>query len=604
MSVFNLRKKSQLNTTVELRTLSGKYGTYQAYCVNGNTIPIKERLKSLGFRWNGKNKVWIISANKYTPYIEKSLKEIGVSTPGSSTIAPSEETVAPSEETNSFPYNTKSDNYINGEWITENKDIQNSYGFPVNENIHSFDAIFKEGENTGNVRVTIDRKAQTKEGYGEYYYKRPPEKKKKPVYVFKFFDIDTKKEITELQVTSTSPFSDENEYLGKTTETIRQVLNQEKRLKRQNFYYKIAFHFDAKNRTEDFKEYIKDEDGSFEGTTIHGFNVDIEYQDENGNYSGTYPLKANIRTSGDKEPYEFSISEDLDFEGKPRKYYFISESLKGIHTIEQFNQKVKKISQTDELKNNYIDYLKSFPFLESQRKQGEEEASQIIGFLSGGNASTDFFLNELKQKGYIRPHRRQKQMGSGLSSGEEIKWVVDSEKIKDDIYGSRYLKETPEFFYAVLAYWIHRRKNNISRGWWDQLSDVINKWVRSMKKFGHEINIIEIDETIARIGNQIFNEIVKRVKTEEPTVEEVELEPSVIDFANFANRYDVDTTNIKDRLKNIFRELSMKLHPDLNQENPNAEEEFKEFGNKWDAIPTRIKGAVFNLKFMKTSFKK
>ena len=71
---------SQSQTFITKSTLTGRYGNFEAYTVQGNTYPIKEQLKNLGFNWMPSIKVWYIAANKLTSNTIEQLNRLNVST--------------------------------------------------------------------------------------------------------------------------------------------------------------------------------------------------------------------------------------------------------------------------------------------------------------------------------------------------------------------------------------------------------------------------------------------------------------------------------------------------------------------------------------------
>jgi hypothetical protein len=214
----------------------------------------------------------------------------------------------------------------------------------------------------------------------------------------------------------------------------------------------------------------------------------------------------------------------------------------------------------------------------------------------------------LKERGYIRPSKRQKQ-NIGLATPESIRWIVDSEKIKDAIYGYGYLHKMPEFFYTVIAYWVHRKKNNIpislgQRFGWDQLSSAMDTWAKAMKSFGYEVNWKEVEAAVESIGSQIYDEILGNSKQDE-NVDSISndkiKDPNVLSFLQFAEEHGIDTTNVmeENRLKTVYLGLAKQLHPDLNKDKEFAEEDTAQLTRLWQAIPENIRNAFFNLAFFK-----
>jgi hypothetical protein len=201
-------------------------------------------------------------------------------------------------------------------------------------------------------------------------------------------------------------------------------------------------------------------------------------------------------------------------------------------------------------------------------------------------------FDEIKARGYIRPHKRQKQ-GIGLTSGEEIKWIIDSKKIVHDAYsGSSYLAHSPDFFYAVVAYYIHRQ----AKGIWSytdmMLVESMDTWRSSMQRFGVDLDLKEIDKIVTGLGNAIYNLFKKDV---EPEKEESSNVNGILrEFANLAQKYGISVEDIESNVKEIYRSLVKYLHPDKYPDPKEKEEktrEFQELQNIYDSIPTQYKTA-------------
>lgn len=182
--------------------------------------------------------------------------------------------------------------------------------------------------------------------------------------------------------------------------------------------------------------------------------------------------------------------------------------------------------------------------------------------------------------------------------GDEIKWVVDSKKIVNDAYGGGYISRTPEYFYSVVAYYIHRKVRGIG-SWTDMmLIDTMSKWYDTMKSFGAQISFKEIEAIIEEIGNAIIRETFD--KEPKGGYGDNEARPvnqdagGLSEFANFAKQFGIDVEDIQDTAINIYRTLAKKLHPDINPPDKKAEmtEKFKELQEIWSNVPEMYKKAM------------
>jgi hypothetical protein len=215
-----------------------------------------------------------------------------------------------------------------------------------------------------------------------------------------------------------------------------------------------------------------------------------------------------------------------------------------------------------------------------------------LDYIKNRTADADSILRKLQEKGYIRPSKRQRQ-SPGMTMGDEIKWVIDSPKIVDDAYGSSYVQNTPDYFYSVVAYYVHRRIRNISSFTDMMLVDVISRWLGTMKKMGADITFREVDVSISQIGDAIARKIQGNTAKEE-NVNPTNTDSALNEFAQFVKKYEIDAENIQNNAKGIYRMLAQQIHPDKFQDQATKlqkEEEFKELQAIWSRVPSQYKTA-------------
>jgi len=285
--------------------------------------------------------------------------------------------------------------------------------------------------------------------------------------------------------------------------------------------------------------------------------------------------------------------------------------LTGIHTREEFDKAMNEYLKTDEPKKYYLDFLKSFPFLASQQEESKKHFTTIQSLLETPNSSADEILRKIQEYGYIRPSKRQRQQ-EGLSLGDEIRWVIDSKKIVNDVYSNSFLHSTPEFFYAVIAYYVHRKVRGIW-SWTDMmLTDSIYSWIRAMEAFGAKIDRKEIYSTIEKIGNIIvekiygkatqeqkdkksFNDFYGYTSGEESGTSTRQTDSALSEFIEFAKQFGIETEGIENNLKQVYRVLANQTHPDKFQDEEKQKEmtkKFQDLQDIWSRIPQQFKTAL------------
>jgi len=574
--------------TLSKEIIHGKYGDFGAYIVSGNTFPIRDKLKNLGFKWYQVKQSWWISDKKYNDYIKNELIKIGIGEPivqPTSPQASQQPLVQPKQPLQP----------------TEDADMSKWYGFPINHNIMEYDLDFELNGKPHTESVVIDRLYVPGKDSSEYRKVKSREYKGRPKYVVRIGSKTVKDKIEPLGVMNFIAKEqwgtyDETTYLNELKNTIKIRLENNPPQKRvSNANNSIKWYYDLQKRTPEFKQFLRDVDDNKlkQEYTMH---IDDPV------YGGDYPV--SITVYGGEDEDAVYVNTALKDPQAPREDFVDTVNLYGIHTIDEFNNKINQsLSANNEPKERYIKYLKSFPFLPEQKQESFKDFGEISRVIENPEASVDYVLNKIKEKGYIRPHKRQKQE-AGLSSGEEIKWIVDSKKIVNDAYN---FGTSPDYFYAVVAYYIHRKIRGIW-SWTDMmLTDTMSQWVNVMKRYGATFSFEEMEKVIETIGKLIIEKIYgKKIKedqyksfnnwfTGEDNGKEEVADGSVVStFINFAKQYGIDPEGIKDNVKKVYRMLANKLHPDKYVdlvEKEKMTEKFKELQQIWDNMPPTYKTA-------------
>ncbi len=616
--------------TVTKQQIKGKYGPFDAYIIKGDgkddTYPIRDELKRLGFRYY--NGTWWISANKYSQSIQSKLSQLGVDL-SSITGQPSQpSSTSQSAKPETQPTQPKEPS--RKQWATEDEEMSRWYGFPINKNIYTGTIELKVDDNLFIEPIAIHRSYVPGKTGGYYRRTKSREYKGYPLYQIEIGKLDEpvktimdeqpREHITGFNYKSKEKWGEynEEETLKTLLDMAKQTIEESTKSKARNA---LLWHYDLLKRTDELKVLLEE-------TYVKGFFIDID-SEQSPEYNGRYPIQSN-NISGAKETSTY-IQTDLEHQFSPGNVTLTSVVLYGVHTPEDYYNKINEyiLENQKELGEKYIEYLKSFPFLQDEQEQGKQDYDKINSYIVSKSPDVETLIRELNSYGYIRPHKRQKQ-SVGIGRGEEIKWVIDSKKIVDDTYSwskSKY----PEFFYTVLAYYIHRKIRGIW-SWSDMmLMDVLRSWYRTMVRFGSTFKFDEIEAALSSIGNAIINRIYGRTTKEQANddfkkwmdgedfgaggtggniMDQVGTQVTLAElreFLSFAKQYNIDLSdveNIGEHVKDIYRALAKKVHPDLHmspEQKEKAEEEFKNLQGIWSRVPSKYKLAFYMGNFIKMS---
>ena len=605
-------KKYAGTAFVEKRNLTGKFGDYVGYVVYGDTYPIKDSLNNLGFKWKSYLNGWLISEKKMNEYVSKSLAQLGViTTQPTLKITP---TMQPAPQAQQTTQATPAQQIAPTApipppqqiWKTENEEMTRWYGFPMNKNVKEFDLEFELLGDKHTEHVTIERTYVKGKGYSEKSreFKGIP---KYIVYVGSKAVEDKTEPLATLSYISKQKWGtyNEEEYLKSLEKTIRtRIENNPPQQRVSTSHIDLTHYYDCQKRTPEFKQFLED---------LSDKKVQPEYHltiDE-GEYKGTYPVTVHTYRGADTDTIyvDSNLQNSLNKSQKTIGYGF---KLTGIHTREEFDKAMNEYLKTDEPKKYYLDFLKSFPFLASQQEESKKHFTTIQSLLETPNSSADEILRKIQEYGYIRPSKRQRQQES-LSLGDEIHWVIDSKKIVNDVYSNSFLHSTPEFFYAVIAYYVHRKVRGIW-SWTDMmLTDSIYSWIRAMEAFGAKIDRKEIYSTIEKIGNIIVEKIYGKATQEQKdkksfndfygytSGEESGARPTrqtdsaLSEFIEFAKQFGIEAEGIENNLKQVYRVLANQTHPDKFQDEEKQKEmtkKFQDLQDIWSRIPQQFKTAL------------
>lgn len=617
-----MKKIASAKLTKEM--INGKYGAFEAYIIRGDTkedtYSIKDQLKNMGFKWYKDS--WWISSKKLS-FMDKAdlINRLGVissegqpaNTPQANQPIPNNIPAAPAIQPPQAPQAPQTK-----QWQTENEEMTRWYGFPINHNIASWEEDFEVNGQPHHAFITIDRLYQ--KGISSGYHKETKSKEHRGLPKYR-----TTIRIPDLQVKDEQDYSDrtkkkdfqvsynklsdkkwgtynEEELIEERKKLIKEVLSKpDSKINKQ-----IQFEDNIAKRNPEYRQFLED-------INDRKINPTYNFQIDDPLYGGDYIIGIDDLGMGERA-FEATLEPVINDPTAPNVVlYHQKVDIYNTYSVDDFHNAVKGYLSTnkDKVQEDYIKYLKSFPYLQTQQEEAKGSFNSIIGYITGDNRDPDTALKILQNKGYIRPNKRQKQT-PGLSMGDEIRWVIDSKKIVNDAYNTQnYASRMPEYFYSVLAYYIHRKVRGIW-SWSDMaLMDVMDVWYRRMKKMGATFSFDDVEKAIESIGNIIVNKIYGETKEnrnkqffndfyggfygEQGGTEKSQSLSGLSDFSNFAKQYGVEVENItEENAKDIYRALAKSLHPDL-QPDPTKKDEmtekFKVLQNIWDKVPDQYKKA-------------
>jgi hypothetical protein len=560
---------------VNLEEVQGKYGKFKAYMVSGDTIQIKDQLKNMGFKWYGPKQAWWISEKQMTPSIRQTLDRLSGTPNQNNTTQPK---IQP---------NIELQKTIKQEYETDNPEMTAWYGFPVKKNIYQYELPITIEEKQYNVKVSIDRSFQTGKSSDYYKVTKSREHRGLPKYIMNIEipEIDYKQSFKKQSKEKWGSY-DESQLI----EELKNIIKESTDNPQSRVMHGIKFLHDVSLRTEDYKKFLDDIGNKSIESPKYNFTID------DPQYGGNYTVKIYELGMNNKVP-STTLQPVVDNPLAPKNSSFGYQNINIQHTktIDDFHKTINDFlnEKRDFVQQEYIKFLKSFPFLDEQKDEAKESFNTVYNYINNPSSSVETILRKLQEKGYIRPSKRQRQ-APGMTSGSEIKWIVNSSSIVNDAYGSSYVKRTPDYFYSVVAYYVHRQIRNISSCTDMMLVDVISSWIETMKKMGANISFKEVDRAIYIIGENIASKLRGNTEKDETTNTNKTYDSALDEFAKFVEKYEIETENIQNNAKNIYRMLVHKIHPDKFQdpiEKKLKTEEFKQLQNIWEKVPKQYKEA-------------
>lgn len=611
------------NKTFQPDTFKNKNGSlFDIYTVTGNHYSIRDSLKKLGFRYWRPTNIWYIYKNQYNPQIIPSLNALGVDTSavtGQAMTKPPQTPQTPqTPQEPSMPIGSPSMSKIDS-MSTDNPKRSQWYKYPIKNNIYqdSFEHVDKETGKKMDMTIKVHRSFVPGKQSDEYNVKNARDYVGQPKYYFEVGNIENFEDKKKFNDFSDNPIKanrssdsiitfskrnkekwgnyNEEEFINKIIQDIKRFFEQDKG---QTL---IKKEFVARERSDELINAIKNRD-------YKEFQSKLTFPDPR--YNGIFKFRAKFNNWSDRHSswatkMDLALELDHPFFNRFDKGTSYEIDISNVRTIEELENKIQETLNSDKLRGQLFTYLQSFPYLQEDYADKQEELKPILDIILNPEDNYYAVLQELRNREYIRYNRRQKSK-EGLAKDDQIKWVVDSKKVINDTYS----RDTCDVFTAI-AYTVHRVVRGTGSTYSMMVRSAIGEVHRDLKKLYPELTAKEVlnaIETIATLIVTNFFEGGKKSRWEKyqeyygsnKTGYEgmQEFESTLNSLYEFGKEYGVVPEEVQSSPKSVFRFLSKKVHPDTStneDEKIEKEKKFKELINIWDKIPKQLK-VSFNYK--------
>ena len=563
------------------------------------TMAIKDRLGSrgLGFRWYGQRKMWWMPANRVNLPLLSALQGLNVDVSefsgGQETPTIQRQPTPPEPEIQKEPEvpevtnKTDYDEYIPGRY---ERALKPRYlGFPPKSGIYETETELEANGNQYPIKVVVDRWYAYTKGTGG----RKTGRRKIPMYRYRaFYNNEPIGSLPENAPGEWNTYS-EDALVLKAPEKIQERLSLGDESK---IHQGLMARLQLAQRSDDLLqlfEQISDLRYGKESESPLARNIKI---DEPG-YEGEFPI--SFTTIDGKTLYgNPSIKHEFAPRSSTIVYIHIPNT---VHTIDDLNRFLdQEINENyEDISKQYLKYLKSFPYSQEEAEKSKGQMSEIMDMVATGRADPEYLKNELVSRGYIRPSKKVKkeERVPGFVPSGQIKWVIDSKKIVNDAYRT---DNSPDSFYALIAYCLHRKARRIESWSEMMLTDGIRRWSNLAETYGYDLEFKDfsnyLDRAVAGLYRAIYNQTPPKSMGEQwsefyygpSATSPTQTEYALDNFVTFVSELGYDAEKARSNPKDTYRQLATQWHPDVNQD-PKAEKIFVELSQYWAALPQEYK---------------
>ncbi len=588
------------------------------YLITGDafndTYSIKDKLMSYGFKWSKFGKGWFISQKAFDSFPQPKKDEINQLINGQKPqSSPNVSNPTPPNPTQPKTVEKKDDLILHGEPanITDKKELSVSkrYSFPIENNIYSYPITLDVDGEPYEVMVEFDRSFKKGVTSTHYHPTFNAEYRDYPIYVCRIGKREkTNSPIIEKRLSnkkSGKPYGtyNEKEMLDELKDKLKPLVE-----KTSSYINLIKDKKSEELRDEELKSFLE----KIKETNKKHLEYSIVI-DNNELYNGTYSVNVQYHNSNESysntsydswSSYFYNEVRGTPYVDHPDAPSYVLTSgqlfslpLVGIVTKEQLDSKINEILKTEEVKNKYIAYLESFPFVDASKKEGFEDFEIIASIINKPYDYVNMVGDKLKSMGYVRQN---------LKSTDKL--IPDSKKIVNDVYTRQ--KKDPNYFYTLVAYQLHYFYRGLHMKSFSQsvLMFDVYSLLNVLKKFGN-ISHNDVLRAISILGDECYAKFFgKRGKntwenwsefysgstgsgsTGGGSIQSVDSSDIALnDLQGMAEENGIVVGDIKSEAKNVWRQLSKKFHPDLNIGNVDAEENMKTLNLIWEKVDQKHK---------------
>ena len=581
--------------------------------VSGNTFPIKNTLKNLGFKWYRDQKVWWQYKSQFDASQQRNiqtLNKLGVDTSSVSSQTPTVATEAPTavpaaspipEARVEAPVNKIKTDLATG-------DTYNT-AFPVNPKIYEMDIEVVHNDQSLTLHVVWGRKRDDK------YRKTLPK-----------YDITIFLDGVELRNrtmnppeggkwTKRGPTYDEAELVENYNAKIPELANNPK----AHVYQAIAYELEAKKHEPEFEAFLEELDKVFSRDEKPEIFPPRQIQITEPGYEGIYQIVIIPRYFKRLRRFEIEFYTKIDHKLAPRAEQIgeVKVPVK-FHTLAEVNNFIDRVvaNSIEPMQKNYVEYLKSFAFTETQQEESFEQLKPIADMIQSGSVDTGFIKNELMKRQFIRPSRRQKRTGPGMVPADSFSLIIDDKAIRDATFTSGSSANSPEYFYTAIAYNLMRIKHNNIGFMPIFLDDAYRRVADIMKRyFDPNIKTTQVAGYINKAAEAVYTDLTgKQYRSWQDVYSDfysgrgsgggesrsraTRSYGSPVDaFATFVGSLNLgsSTEEAKTTPKGVYRKMAIQLHPDstMMEDKDKAAQLFGELSALYNNLPNEMKIASF-----------
>lgn len=581
----------------------------------GNTYPIKDHLKNMGFSWYGAKKFWWLYETKLLPDKLDTLKKLGVDVSEiagqTASNAPSSSVQSPAPSSPATISNQPKPEKVDSEIVRTDKTTnidQHSYvSFPINPKIYQTQVQVEANGQTYSLDIIVGRHKDSKYtktipmySFGVYYDKSLLRRYEKQA---------------EGRWSKSGPNYDENSFVENIVNNIKAKLANKEKSKLYNLFLD---ELKLRKRDPNFSEFLKNWfDFKYSGESPEKEAFEKEFAskvptrmikiNEEG-YEGEYPVSYNLLSN------TIYLETDIKANAAPRAATLHRvEIIPDIENIAQLNAYIEKeiIENYAEIQQNYLNYLKSFPFRSEERQEAEGRMRPIAEMIMSGSIDLDLLKRELMKRGFVRPRKSKSEFSPGMVPQGGFKLIIDDKAIRDGVFTRGRSKNDPDYFYSVLAYNLMRIKHNNIGFMPILLVDAYRDLEDILKRYGFNPSRNQVSDYVDKAARDLFADLTGRTyrswderwsdfygggrgtgsSSYQQSVADNPLEGgrALNNFVSLAVSLGEDAEKARSSPKAVYRQLALKYHPDINEEiDPSI---FPKINNAYNALPEHLKRA-------------